>query len=194
MVVEDEAYVRESLGEVLKARGFEVTLAGSVDHALDCAGRAPLDVVLSDLKMPGGDGLELTRRLSASAPDLPVIILTGHGTISSAVECMKAGASDYLLKPADPDALEVAIEKALATRTLKREVNYLRTASRGPDEIEMPIGKSPAWQKVMKMAEAAAGADSAVLLLGESGTGKELVARLVHHLGPRARAPYVRVN
>lgn len=194
MVVEDEAYVRESLGEVLKARGYEVTLAGSIDHALDCAGRAPLDVVLSDLRMPGGDGLELTRRLCASTPDLPVIILTGHGTIGSAVECMKAGAFDYLLKPADPDALEVTIEKALATRTLQREVSYLRSATRGSDEIEMPIGRSAAWQKVIRTAEAAAAADSTVLLLGESGTGKELVARLVHLLGPRARAPYVRVN
>jgi DNA-binding NtrC family response regulator len=194
LVVEDEAYVRESLGELLRARGYHVILAGTLEHALDCLARAPVDAVLTDLKMPGGDGLELTRRIGATSPDLPVLVLTGHGTISSAVACMKAGASDYILKPADPEALEVALERALSTRTLKREVAYLRSGGRGPGAEELPAGRSPAWLRVMKDVRAAAPTDSTVLLIGESGTGKDVLARLIHRWSARAAAAYVRVN
>ena len=106
LVVEDEAYVRASLDEVLRARGFDVSLAGGVDEAMAGLAKSPVDVVLADLRMPGGGGLELVRRAHAAHPGVPVVILTGHGTVSSAVECMKAGAGDYLLKPVDPEALE----------------------------------------------------------------------------------------
>src|SRR4029453_15812642 len=116
LVVEDEAYVRTSLGELLKSRGFDVTLAGSAAEAQDHLGRAPVDLVLTDLKMPGVDGLELVRRLHAAFPALPGRVLTGQGTIASAVECIKAGATDYVLKPADPDALELALGGALRQR------------------------------------------------------------------------------
>ncbi len=107
LVVEDEAYVRESLVEILGSRRFDASAAGSVAEALAHLGRAPVDVVLSDLRMPGADGLELVRRMQTAAPDVPVVILTGHGNVASAVECLKAGASDYVLKPAEPEALEV---------------------------------------------------------------------------------------
>ena len=126
LVVEDEAYVRDSLVEVLRARRFDVSAAGSVADALAHLGRVPVDVVLSDLRMPGADGLELVRRMQTAAPDVPVVMLTGHGNVASAVECLKAGASDYILKPADPDALEVALDRALEGRALGREVGYLR--------------------------------------------------------------------
>jgi DNA-binding NtrC family response regulator len=132
LVVEDEAYVRESLGELLRARGFDIHLAATVAEALECLGRAPVDLVLTDLRMPGADGLELIRRLQATDPEIPVIVLTGQGTILSAVECMKAGAVDYVLKPADPDALELALQRALGARALKREVGYLRWETAPP--------------------------------------------------------------
>jgi CheY-like chemotaxis protein len=107
LVVEDEAYVRDSLVEILRARGFDVSASASVDEALERLARAPVDAVLSDLKMPKQDGLELVRRMQALSPDVPILILTGHGTVASAVECLRAGATDYILKPVEPDALEL---------------------------------------------------------------------------------------
>ena len=194
LVAEDEAYVRKSLDELLRARGFDVHLAATVEEALGCLGRAPVDLVLTDLRMPGADGLELVRRLQSSDPEIPVIVLTGQGTILSAVECMKAGAVDYVLKPADPDALEMALQRALGARALKREVGYLRSAVTEPLDAGVPLGNSPAWQEVMATVRAAAPSEATILLLGESGTGKELLARLIHRLSGRARGPYVRVN
>jgi len=194
MVVEDEAYVRESLGEVLRDRGFEVILVPGAAQAQSHLSRAPVDLVLTDLKMPGTDGLQLVRRLHAALPDLPVLVLTGHGTIASAVECIKAGAADYILKPADPEALELALERALERRALQREVSYLRRAGSEAVEGVEPLGASAAWHKVLQQIRAAAPTDSTVLLLGESGTGKELLARMIHRLSARSRGPYIRVN
>jgi two-component system response regulator AtoC len=153
-----------------------------------------VDVVLTDLRMPGADGLDLLHRLQSSDSEVPVLILTGHGTIASAVACMKAGATDDILKPADPDALELALQRALGTRALKREVSYLRKSGTEPIEVGYPLGNSKAWQQVMVTLKAAAASNATVLLLGESGTGKELLARLIHRLSGRAHGPYVRVN
>ncbi|HXV60113.1 MAG TPA: sigma-54 dependent transcriptional regulator [Vicinamibacteria bacterium] len=192
LVVEDEAYVRESLVAILNKRGFEAEPAGSVAEAADILARSPVDVVLSDLRMPEADGLELVRRFQVDYPELPVVILTGHGTVASAVACLRAGASDYVLKPVEPEALEVVIERAMSSRSLRRELLYLRkSASFGPS---VPIGESAAWRRVMKMVDAAAAADSSVLLVGETGTGKELLARRIHAMSPRASQPFVKVN
>jgi two-component system response regulator AtoC len=192
LVVEDEAYVRDSLVEILSSRRFEASPAGSVDEALEHLGRAPVDVVLSDLRMPGADGLDLVRRMQVTAPDVPVVILTGHGNVTSAVECLRAGASDYILKPAEPEALEVSLERALESRALKREVRYLRSTV--ADATEEVVGESEAWKRVESMVAAAAPTDSVVLLTGESGTGKELLARRLHALSPRGAGPFVKVN
>jgi len=113
LVVDDEDYVRDSLLAVLGARGYAAVGASSVAEAMALLSKMPVDVVLSDLRMPESDGLDLLRRLQASSPDTPVVILTGHGTVVSAVACLKAGASDYILKPADPEAIEVAFALAL---------------------------------------------------------------------------------
>ncbi len=192
LVVEDEAYVRDSLVEILRARRFDASPAASVAEALAFLARTPVDVVLSDLRMPGADGLELVRRMQTSAPDVPVVILTGHGNVGSAVECLKAGASDYILKPAEPEALEVALDRALAARALRREVTYLRSTVAARTEVA--IGQSAPWRRALGMVEAAAAADSVVLLTGESGTGKELLARRLHALSRRAAGPFVKVN
>jgi len=193
LVVEDEAYVRDSLAEMLRSRGFSVDVAESAPAALASLGRSPVDAVLTDFRLPGADGLELVRRVQATAPEVPVIVLTGHGTIPSAVECLRSGASDYILKPAAPDALEVALDRAMAARAMRRELAYLRASRTGPDAGE-PVGESGVWRRVMDQVRAAAPTDSIVLLLGESGTGKELLARLVHRWSARAGGPYVRVN
>ncbi len=191
LVVEDEAYVRQSLGEMLKARGYEVDLAGGVAEALGLLAHHTVDVILTDLKMPAGGGLELVQSAKTQHPEVPVIVLTGFGTVASAVECLQAGAVNYILKPAAPAALDVAIERAMEARALRRELDYLRA---GEDERDLPIGQSPAWQQVLKTIRAAAPTDSTVLILGESGTGKELLARLVHRWSARSKAAYVRVN
>jgi DNA-binding NtrC family response regulator len=193
LVVEDEPYVRNSLAELLRARGYDVNLAATAAEGMDSLGRSPVDVVLTDLNLPGPDGLALVKMVRAAYPEVPVVVLTGHGTIASAVDCIRAGASDYVLKPADPDALEVALARAMSTRALKREVDYLRADGVAPDGGP-PVGASAAWTQVMTLIQAAAPSDATVLLLGESGTGKELVARLIHRLSPRAAGPYVRVN
>jgi two-component system response regulator AtoC len=192
LVVEDEAYVRDSLVEILNARRFDTRGAGSVAEALVHLEKAPVDVVLSDLRMPEADGLELVRRLQSASPDVPVVILTGHGNVVSAVECLKAGASDYILKPAEPEALEVALDRALAGRALRREVRYLRSAEAARTEVA--VGESAPWRRLLGMVEAAAPTDSVVLFTGESGTGKELLARRLHALSQRAGGPFVKVN
>jgi DNA-binding NtrC family response regulator len=176
---------------MLAERGYEVVEAGSVAEAVARLARTSMDVVLTDFRMPGADGLEMVRQVKANAPEVPVVVLTGQGTIASAVECLRAGASDYILKPADPEALEVALERAVATQALRREVRYLRGAVA---ETRAPLGESAAWKRVLAMVEAAAATDSPVLLRGESGTGKELLARRLHHLSPRSASPYILVS
>jgi len=193
LVVEDESYVRDSLGELLRSRGYDVDCEGTADAALALLSRAPVDLVLTDLRLPGADGLQLVRKIRQSFPDLPVIVLTGYGTVASAVDCLKAGAHDYVLKPADPDALESSVAKALAARALRREVDYLRDDT-GEAGAALPIGRSESWEKAVRLVRAAAPTDSTILLLGESGTGKELVARLIHRWSGRATGPFVRVN
>jgi two-component system response regulator AtoC len=190
LVVEDEVYVRDSLTEILRERGYDIVEAGTVAEAVRVLAQSPIDVVLTDFRLPGADGLALVKQIQSSSPEVPVVVLTGQGTIASAVECLKSGASDYLLKPADPEALEVALERALAGRALRREVQYLRAAGR---EIE-PRGESPAWRRALEMIDAAAASDAVVLLRGESGTGKDLLARRLHQRSRRAAGPYVRVN
>ena len=190
LVVEDEAYVRESLASVLDRRGYAVTTSGSVEEVVARRQHEGVDLVLSDLKLPGESGLALVQRLAADGP--PVVMLTGHGTVASAVECIKAGAADYLLKPVDPDELVLVVERALANRRLAREVDYLRAEGRGA--AAEPVGVSAGWRGVVDMLKVAAPVPTPVLLIGESGTGKEEAARLLHRLSPRARGPFVTVN
>jgi DNA-binding NtrC family response regulator len=134
LVVEDEAYVRDSLVEILRSRRFEASPAGSTAEALEHVARTPVDVVLSDLRMPGADGLELVRRMQTAAPDVPVVILTGHGNVPSAVECLKAGASDYILKPAAPTDSGVLLtgESGTGKELLARRLHALSVRAAGP--------------------------------------------------------------
>jgi two-component system, NtrC family, response regulator AtoC len=149
---------------------------------------------VTDLKMPEGGGIELLKRIREKEAELPVIVMTAHGDVSSAVECMKVGANDFLEKPADLNELMLAIHRALREVTMRRELEYLRTTAGVTPQSRYPLGRSPGWQRVIELVEAAAPTDSSVLLLGESGTGKEEVARLIHRKSLRAKGPFVSVN
>ena len=154
--------------------------------------RAPVDVVLTDFRLPGSDGLALVKQVQALSAQIPVVVLTGQGTIASAVECLKSGASDYLLKPADPEALEVALTRAMAARGPAARGPL--PARRGGARSASPSARARPGARALEMVDAAAATDSVVLLRGESGTGKELLARRLHQKSPRAGGPYVRVN
>jgi len=194
LLVDDEDYVRDSLATLLERRGFAVRTASTADRALADGAAEGADAVVVDLRMPGRDGLELLHELKIRNPGQPVVVLTGHGTVPSAVECMRAGAFDYLLKPAEPAELEMALERALESADLQREVGYLRDAARHPGRRRAPLGDSAAWQRVLEMVRAAAPADTSVLLVGETGTGKQEVAKLLHAGSPRGGGAFVTVN
>jgi len=193
LVVDDEEYVRESIATFLGEKGFRVRTAGSVRDALDPGKLAGVDVIVTDLRMPGESGLELVKSVSAQSGP-PVVVLTAYGTVGSAVECVRAGAVDYLLKPTDPDELTLVLDRVLIQSVERRELKYLRAGSSSLPARPEPIGESPAWKRVVELAEIAAGATTSVLLLGESGTGKEEVARLIHRSGERVDRPFVAVN
>jgi len=195
LLVDDDAYIRDSLAEVMGRRGLTVRTAGSADEALADDALAGVDAMVTDLKMPGDDGSSLIRQVAAREPELPILVLTGYGTIASAVECVKAGAVDYLLKPTDPDELLLALRRAMDGASRERELAYLRerVGSSGP-EARDPLGRSAPWQKVIELVEAAAPTDTPVLLLGESGSGKGEVAKLLHRRSQRRDGPFVQVN
>lgn len=191
LVVDDEAYVRDSLSLLLTRQGYSVRTAALARDALEKDMLDGLDGIITDLKMPGISGLELLRQLKQKKPDLPVLVLTAHGSVASAVECMKAGAYEFLEKPAGMEELLQVLKRALTESSRSRELEYLR--SRGSQERN-PLGCSPPWKEIVEEVEAAAPTDASVLLLGESGTGKEEIARLIHRSSQRHDRPFVSVN
>jgi DNA-binding NtrC family response regulator len=191
LIVDDERYVSESLALALERRGFGVRTAGNVREALRSNVFDGLDLVITDLRMPGESGLDLLREIREKRADLPVIVLTAYGNVPTAVECMKAGAYEFLEKPADPNELLQVMDRAIGEAARRRELDYLRA---GGDGARNPLGESPAWKEILELVEAAAPTDSTVLLLGESGTGKEEVARLIHRKSRRCDRPFVSVN
>jgi two-component system, NtrC family, response regulator AtoC len=195
LLVDDEAYIRESLAELLARRGFEVRTASEGRQALAAELLEGCDAVITDLRMPGLAGRELVTALVERWPGLPVLVLTAHGAIASAVDCLRAGAADYLLKPIEAAALEVALERALERAARGRELEFLRRGGRAEAGTgERLIGDSPAWREVVQLVEVVAPSDTTVLLEGETGTGKEEIARLMHRLSSRATEALVVVN
>ncbi|MDX1997174.1 MAG: sigma-54 dependent transcriptional regulator [Thermoanaerobaculia bacterium] len=198
LIVDDEAYLRDSLATVLARRGFTVSTAPGIEQALAAA--HGVDAVVTDLKMPDGVGLDLVRQLTAR-PDPPgVIVLTGYGTVSSAVECMRAGASDYLLKPVNADEMVRVLDHVLARRAARvaSTVESARAVSAAPvaeRTTERPLlGRSAGWLEAVHLVERAARAETPVLLLGETGPGKEELAGLLHRRSARRSGPWVAVN
>jgi DNA-binding NtrC family response regulator len=193
LLVDDEEYVRDSLAAVLARRGFEVRCASDAEEALRTHELDGIDAVVTDLRMPGAGGLELLRRIEGAAPSMPVIVLTGHGTVASAVECMQAGAEEYLVKPVDPEAFVLLLKRTLREVGTRRELEYLR-AGAGDAPRERLLGVSEGWRRVLEEAVVAAGSDAPVLVQGESGTGKEEIAQFIHRKSARHGGPMVGVN
>jgi DNA-binding NtrC family response regulator len=192
LVVDDDANLRKFLTKELAACGMSVDSAGSGDAAIEKVRRFEYDVVLLDVVMPGMDGLSALRGIRGTEPAPEVIILTGQGTVDSAVRAMRSGAFDYLSKPFHLDALEVHIQKAYEQGLLARRARAFERLLTG-DHPDL-VGESPALERVKDLIRRVAGADTSVVIEGESGTGKELVARAVHAGSPRAGSPFVVVN
>jgi len=193
LLVDDEEYVRDSLAAVLARRGFDVRCAADAEEALRSHELDGIDAVVTDLRMPGSGGVELLRRITGTTPGMPVIVLTGHGTVASAVECMQAGAHEYLVKPVDPEALVLLLRRTLREAGTRRELEYLRAGAADAPR-ERLLGVSEGWMRVLEEAALAAGSDAPVLVQGESGTGKEEIAQFIHRKSERSGGPMVGVN
>jgi len=194
LLTEDDQVQREIITDILASSGFSVRAAASGEEALERLEEAPSDLLLSDLKMPGMDGLALMRAARARRPELEVILMTAHGTIRTAVQAMREGAIDYLEKPFDKDALLHVITRASERATLRRENKQLRDLVAASVSLGSIVGESPAMREVFQRTQRATQVQSTVLILGESGTGKELIARHIHFEGPRAKKPFIVVN
>ncbi len=194
LIVDDEELMRRFLAEALLRNHYEVDTAGSVKEALAYLKKQHFDLLITDMKMPDLSGLELLRRVKELCPQTLVIIMTAYGTIETAVEAMRLGAFNYLLKPFTPDAIETLIEKAGEHLALVQENIYLREevcSKRIPAQL---VAESPAMRKVLLEAVQIAKSQASVLIHGESGTGKEVIAAAIHAHSLRANHPYIRVN
>jgi len=194
LVVDDEAAQRTVLAGFLRKRGMEVVAAGSVDEAIQVASTRTIDLVLTDLRMPGRDGLSLLDSLRAINPEVPVILMTAFGTVASAVDAMKRGAADFLTKPIDLDELEVLVARTLERRALVSENQALREQLESRYRLAGLETANAKMSEAINTAARAAASRATILVRGESGTGKELMARAIHYASPRAKAPLVAVN
>jgi DNA-binding NtrC family response regulator len=193
LIVDDEKNTREGLARALKRR-YEIDLADNGQAALDMLGRKRYDVLLSDIRMPGIDGITLIRRALTHSPAPVCILLTAYGSIETAVEAMKSGAYDFLPKPVNLDKLDILLKRALRSRDIEEENRELREQLDKKYGLENIIGRSYAMEQVFEQIRQVAPSRATVLLRGESGTGKELVAHALHRLSPRLHGPYVAVH
>jgi two-component system NtrC family response regulator len=194
LVVDDEPNLRRVTQLKLQQAGYDVATAAGGEEALALLAKSPQDLVITDLKMPGLSGIDLLRRVKEDLPELIVIVVTAFGTIESAVEAMKLGAYDYIIKPVHSDALKLVVSRALEHHRLRQEVQNLRSAVDRKYGFENMIGKSKALLTVLDNAARAAQSDATVLIRGETGTGKELLAKGIHFNSPRRDRPFLTIN
>ncbi|MDH4082199.1 MAG: sigma-54 dependent transcriptional regulator [Nitrospira sp.] len=194
LVVDDDADMRELAHDMLKDRGHQVTTAGSGQEALKRLAEEDYAAVLTDLRMKGMEGLELLTQIKRTYPDINVILMTAFGSVETAVEAMKHGASDYLTKPVKKDELVRVIERVVREASLRREVSRLRKEVHKEYSFHHILGKSKPIQAVFDLIRRVADSPTNVLITGESGTGKELVAKAIHYNSDRKDAPFIPVN
>jgi len=194
LVVDDDEIIRKFMRDLLEVNHFEVEEASSVASGAQLLREREFEVVLTDLMLPDGSGLDVLQAARAR-PYLPeVLLITAYGTIDSAVEAVKGGAFDYLTKPLSTQKLLLSVERAMERRNLKREVLELRSAVENRYAPENIVAVSSGMRKVLEMVNVVRASDSSVLIQGESGTGKELVARAIHYRGPRSARPFIALN
>lgn len=194
LVIDDEASMREFLEILLTRQGYQVMLAANGLEAFESCHRFHFDLIITDLKLPGLDGIEVTRKIQKIAPGTQVMVITAFGSTESAVEAMKAGACDYLEKPFQVDEVKLRIANNLSRLKLERENLLLRRELKTRFGFGTLIGNSPAMLRVFELIRQVADAQSNILIIGESGTGKELVARAIHFSGTRRNSPFVPVD
>jgi two-component system response regulator AtoC len=194
LIVDDDERLRDTLGILVRSLGHEALAAPDGSAAERLLSQQPVDLVISDLRMPGRSGLDLLEIVQRVDPHTPVIMLTAYGTVETAVEAMRKGAFDYLLKPFDASEMEVRIERALALRRFRVEIDYLREEVETRGGLDELIGLSGAMRRVFELIQQVAPTKASVLITGETGTGKELVARAIHRRSPREEHLLVPVN
>jgi len=194
LVVDDDARLRRVLQILAQKIGLACVAVSRAEEALAAFRAERSDLVITDLKMPGKDGIEFLRELRAIDTDVPVIILTAYGTVATAVEAMKLGAVDYLQKPFDVDALELIVRRALDHSRTRLEHRFLREQAKGTQRFGEMIGSAPTMLPIFDLIQQVAPTRSTVLITGETGTGKELVARAIHELSPRKDKLFVPLN
>ncbi|QBG49208.1 sigma-54-dependent Fis family transcriptional regulator [Verrucomicrobia bacterium S94] len=193
LIVDDEKSARDGLVRALR-RDYRVFAAENGTSALEVLGSQNIDVLLSDVRMPGMDGITLLQRALANYPELPVIILTAYGDVDMAVEAMKHGATDFMTKPINLDKLELVLDRVLKAKKIELENEQLKVQLDNKYGLENIIGRSAAMQEVFDTIRQVSGSRATVLIQGESGTGKELVAKAIHQLSPRHNGPFVAVH
>src|SRR5229473_2762260 len=194
LVVDDEANIRNALAKLLAKLGHSVESSGSAQEALQLLQPGRYRVVLTDLKMPGADGLSLLRQIKAVDRSVEVIVMTAYGTVDTAVEAMREGAYDYIEKPINQERLPILIDRVLERQALAEDNSRLREAVKAQEEFGGMIGKAENMAKVYQLIEMVAPTTATVLIQGESGVGKELIARAIHQRGQRSQGPLVSLN
>ncbi len=193
LIVDDESNARAALSEILREDGFATETAADGFKALGKLDEFAPDVILTDLKMPGLDGIAFMEKARAAAPGAVFVVMTAFGTISSAVEAMKKGAENYLLKPLDPEALGAVVERAMEKARLVQEARRLRDRLRERNALSHIVTSDPKMHEILELVSQVGPSKATVLVTGESGTGKELVAEAIHAASPRSKAPFVRL-
>jgi len=194
LIVDDEPNAIKVLSAILSRDGYKITSAESTDKAINIIHGSKIDTVITDLKMPGRDGIELFEYVRRNFPDIPVIFLTAYGTVESAVTAMTCGAFYYFIKPPDYPKLKSIVSRAVEHRNLKREISELRSQLNDSTDNLRIIGKTAGIQRILETIESVKNSESSVLIQGETGTGKELIARALHYSSVRRDKPFVTVN
>jgi two-component system response regulator AtoC len=194
LVIDDDPGVRDYMEALVSRQGYRVFAAADGEEALRMLDETKPDLITLDVVLPGMDGLETLHQIKQKNPDVPVVMLSGHGQARNIVEAMRRGATDFLRKPFEVEELELAFQKALEKRALKQEVERLRGRARSEAELMLLTGDNQKMREIRDVIEQVADTDITVLIRGDSGTGKEVVARALHQLGDRRDRPFVKVN